>query len=238
MTVNDVIKLWNAGLSEDLIIEQIRKKNQKFDLTADQLVQLKTAHVSERVIGVMIDPALDPGPTRAQPAPAAVAPSAPKLPSDAGVYAKEDGDWTELDSEKVTWKSGGAVKNKLSLGIVKDDVNGRVENPSSPNKVTAETEFLIVVPDGMTISQYQFLRLHPHGDSREFRVVAGGVITSQGEEAPDALNFAMQKLADSTYLIRLPVGISLGEYGFLPPSEDGSANLGASRQIYSFTVAE
>jgi len=56
MTVNDVIKLSKAGLSDDLIIQQIRKKGQRFDLSTDQLIQLKTAHISDRVIQVMIDP--------------------------------------------------------------------------------------------------------------------------------------------------------------------------------------
>ena len=56
MTVAEVIKLSKAGLSDDTIIEQIRKKNQHFDLSTDQLIQLKEAHVSERVIQVMIDP--------------------------------------------------------------------------------------------------------------------------------------------------------------------------------------
>lgn len=48
--------LSKAGLSDNLIIEQIRKNNQHFVLSTDQLIQLKTASVSERVIQVMIDP--------------------------------------------------------------------------------------------------------------------------------------------------------------------------------------
>jgi hypothetical protein len=56
MSVDDVIKLSKAGLSDDLIIQQIKKKGQRFDLSTDQLLQLKAAHVSERVIQAMIDP--------------------------------------------------------------------------------------------------------------------------------------------------------------------------------------
>lgn len=46
MTINDVIRLSKAGLSDDLIIEQIKKKGQRFDLSTDQLIQLKAASVS------------------------------------------------------------------------------------------------------------------------------------------------------------------------------------------------
>ena len=50
MTVKDVIKLSKAGLSDDLIIQQIRKKGQRFDLATRSALQLKSASVSERVI--------------------------------------------------------------------------------------------------------------------------------------------------------------------------------------------
>jgi hypothetical protein len=59
MTIDDVIKLSKARLSDDLIIQQIRKKGQRFDLSTDQLLQLKNAQVSERIIQVMIDPKRD-----------------------------------------------------------------------------------------------------------------------------------------------------------------------------------
>ena len=63
MTVDDVIRLSKAGLSDDVIIQQIKKKGQRFDLSADQLIQLKSASVSERVIQVMIDPTRNPSPS-------------------------------------------------------------------------------------------------------------------------------------------------------------------------------
>jgi hypothetical protein len=59
MTVDAVIKLSKAGLSDDLIIQQFKKKGQRFDLSTDQLLQLKSASVSERVIQAMIDPTKD-----------------------------------------------------------------------------------------------------------------------------------------------------------------------------------
>src|ERR1035437_8893936 len=63
MTVDDVIRLQKAGLGDDVIIQQIKKKGQRFDLSTDQLVQLKSASVSERVIQAMIDPTNDPAPS-------------------------------------------------------------------------------------------------------------------------------------------------------------------------------
>ncbi len=72
MTVNDVIKLSKGGLGDDLIIQQIVSKGKRFDLSTDQLLQLKAAHVSDRVIQVMIDPTkqiASPGKSTVPPAP-------------------------------------------------------------------------------------------------------------------------------------------------------------------------
>jgi hypothetical protein len=55
MTVNDVIKLSKAGLSDGVIIQQIKKKGQPFDLSTDDLLQLKSSHVSDRVIEAMTE---------------------------------------------------------------------------------------------------------------------------------------------------------------------------------------
>src|SRR5579883_1930842 len=55
MTVQDVIRLAKAGVSEDLIIAQMRAKHASFDLTADQLLALKRASVSDRVIRAMLE---------------------------------------------------------------------------------------------------------------------------------------------------------------------------------------
>jgi hypothetical protein len=56
MTVDDVIKMSKARLSDDVIIQQLKKEGQYFNLTNDQLLKLKTAHVSKQVIQVMVDP--------------------------------------------------------------------------------------------------------------------------------------------------------------------------------------
>lgn len=55
LTVEDVIKLSKAGLSDDVIIAQIKKRPQPFNLSTDQLIQLKSAKVSDRVIQAMTE---------------------------------------------------------------------------------------------------------------------------------------------------------------------------------------
>jgi hypothetical protein len=251
MTVADVIKLSKAGLSDDLIIEQIKKKGQHFDLSTDQLVQLKSAPVSERVIQVMIDPTRDPAPSPAlkQSAPSPVparqtvqvkpqdSPSL-GLPTEIGVYAKRKGEWIEVLPEVVNWKTGGVVKNVASVGIVKGDKNGHVNGSTSRNRFASSIEFLIVVPEGVAITEYQLLRLHEHANGREFRAVTGGIFHVSGGATRDLVEFEGRKVASRTFAVGFPPGSSFGEYGFLPPGAFASSNEASSGKIYSFRVIE
>jgi len=264
MTVDDVIKLSKAGLSDDLIIQQIKKKGQPFDLSADQIIQLKAAPVSERVIQVMINPASNPAPPVVEkevapaasfasddsgaPVTSAIFAPAPSdrtnrqdtlpsdLPSESGVYAKVKSKWTEVLPEVVNWKTGGVVKNVATIGVVKGDVNGHVNGSTSKNSLTTPIEFLIVLPEGVAITEYQLLRLHQHGNNREFRTVTGGVFHISGGTTRDLMSFEPTKLATRTYAVSLPSGS--GEYGFLPPGAVMSKNAASLGRIYSFRIVE
>lgn len=251
MTVDDVIKLSKAGLSDDLIIQQIKKKGQRFDLSTDQLVQLKAAHVSDRVIQVMIDPTKDTvrppaekmtvqaapiQPAKPSPEASRQDPPTSALPTEIGVYAKVNGKWSDVLPEVVNWKSGGAVKHVASVGIVKGDLNGHVNGAASKNRLTTPIEFLIVVPEGIAITEYQIIRLHQHGGDREFRTVTGGVFHVSGGATRDLMPFEGTKVAARTYTVNF--SSSTGEYGFLPPGAFTSTNAASSGKIYSFRVSE
>ena len=116
MTVDNVVAMINAGLSDDLIVARLRKENKAFDLSSDQLIRLKQAKVSDGVLKAMLDPRAEitpplpvPAPTPAQivvqtptipglpvnhasgatPSPGAEAtgdPNDPNAPHDSGIY--------------------------------------------------------------------------------------------------------------------------------------------------------
>jgi hypothetical protein len=253
MTVDDVIKLSKAGLSDDLIVEQIEKKGQRLDLSTEQLIQLKQAKVSDRVIAAMIDPTGGTvTPAKAVVSPAAAAPAASPasatsltvrredaksdLPAEAGVYAKEKGKWIEVLPEVVNWKTGGVLKSIATVGVVKGDVNGLVNGTTSRNELTTPVKFLIVVPEGVAITEYQLLRLHQHGKDREFRTVTGGVFHVSGGATRDLMSFEPTKVEDRTYQVILSSGA--GEYGLLPPGAVFSKNAASLGKIYSFRIVE
>ena len=80
-TVNDVVSLLDAGLSDDIILAKIHSSGATFNLSTDDLIRLKKAKASDAVIKAMMDAkpaATTPGPAgaTAQPAAATTTPSA------------------------------------------------------------------------------------------------------------------------------------------------------------------
>jgi len=82
--VDSVIESVKAGLSESLIIRTLQRENKPANLAPADLVKLKNAGVSEKIIEVMLDPAAAPAVAAASPAPApAPAPVAAAAPAPA-----------------------------------------------------------------------------------------------------------------------------------------------------------
>ena len=246
LTAEEVIKLAKAGLSEDIIIQQIKKNGQPFDLSTEQLIALKAENVSDRIVQAMLNPsaaleipASAPAPVVsrviAPPPPAAGKRGPPEaaFPAEAGVYSKRQGQWMEVPSEIVYWKSGGVLKTLATAGIRHGDVNGHIPGAGSHSSLAGSLELLIVAPDGVTLNEYQLLRLRVNKDNREFRTVTGGVLHAQSGSQRDVVPFEGKKLASHVYEVSFPAKAGPGEYGLLPPS---SAN--GSGKIYSFRVTE
>jgi hypothetical protein len=73
MTVSDVARMAKAGVSDDVILAQIHARRATFDLKTDDLVNLKSAGVSDRVIREMMAAAPARTPAAAVPPKAAAA---------------------------------------------------------------------------------------------------------------------------------------------------------------------
>jgi hypothetical protein len=56
LTVDGVISMVEAGLSDDVIIARLQKEDKGFDLTTDEMIRIKKAKVSDVVLRVMMDP--------------------------------------------------------------------------------------------------------------------------------------------------------------------------------------
>ena len=236
MNNDAVIKMAKAGLSEDVILGSVNGQPGNYTTNADALIALKTAGVSDKVIGAMIAKSSGGG---AAPAPAAAPAAGGAGPvSEVGLYYKKNDAWTDLPPEIVNFKTGGVLKTIGTAGIVKGDINGHLNGEHSKTGLKSPVEILVYTSEGTAVEEYQLLRLHDSKDAREFRTVTGGIVHSSGGATRDLIPFESKKIAPRTYQITLP-NLGSGEYGMLPPTAgDGTGSSGRIGKIYSFRIIE
>ncbi|HEU0122254.1 MAG TPA: hypothetical protein VFQ91_17115 [Bryobacteraceae bacterium] len=228
MTNDGVIKLVKSGMSEELIVNIIRQQNGVYSLGATELVQLKEAGVSEKLIAEMLEKG------KAAPATAAgTADAGTKRASinSPGLYYKKNGEYFELIQEEVEWKTSGAMRNIASAGIVKKDLNGKISGISSRNFLQNPMEIVLVPPSGMTVNSYVLLPMKVGKSEREFNV---GPVNKKSGLAKGAIAFGVEKLAEGQFRMVLPTHLSAGEYGILAvaPSESAST----AGKLYTFRI--
>jgi hypothetical protein len=229
MSNDSVIKMAKAGLSDELIVQTIGAQPGQYTTDADSLVALKQAGVSERVIAAMINK----GRIRL------TGTDTPVVLSDVneiGVYYKDrNGKWQPIEPEIVHLKSGGFLKSTATHNIIKEDKNGHVNGRESKLLLPRPIEFLVYTPDGVDITEYDLLRFRLNSDSREFRVLTGGVFHSTGGADRDEVPFKPVKTAPHTYQFTLGQDTPGAEYGILPP---GTGNVTNGGKIYTFAISE
>jgi len=238
-----IIKMAKAGLGEDILVSTIRSQPGAYTTSADDLIMLKAAGVTDKVIAAMIEKgaagsaAGAPSTTPAAQKVAAATGPAPGI-SEVGVYFKKGDAWTDLPPEVVNFKTGGVLKSIGSAGIVKGDVNGHVNGQHSKTQLKSPVELLVYTPEGTAITEYQLLRLREQKDSREFRTVTGGVMHVSGGATRDIVPFESKKVAPRTYEIVLP-SLGGGDFGLLPPAgSDSTSSSGRIGKVYSFRLIE
>jgi hypothetical protein len=240
-----------AKLPESVILTRLKAHGKPFQLSTEDLVRLKTAGASEQIMIVMMDPSAGAQPAAAAPAAAvAAAPPTPGAPTfeghafnEVGVYYKKAGQWTELLPEVVNWKTGGVLKNLATVGVVKKDVNGHLPGPHSRNSITSPMEFIIHAPEGVSITEYQLIRLRANSGKgyREFRTITGGVFNTKSGAMRDMVPFEGKKVSGRLYSTVLPSTLGAGEYGFIFLGASGGAGSMTSLamgKMYTFRLLE
>lgn len=218
MNNDGIIKLVKSGMSQDLIVSVIRHQPGTYVLGANELVALKDAGVSERLITEM----LDKGKGEANPAPAAsakleVAATKGAVPGP-GLFYKKNGEYFELITEEVEWKTSGAMNNILSAGIVKKDLNGELAGPSSRNFLSNPVEIVITPTKGLTVNSYILLPLKSEDGARSFKV---GPVNKKSGVAKGAIAFGAEKVGENSFRMVIPTALGPGEYGILAAVPSG-----------------
>jgi hypothetical protein len=232
-----IIKMSKAGLDDAVIIQTIQTQPGHYDTSPDNLIALKGAGVSQQIIAAM----------QARSAGLAFHASEKISPAplsagvdEIGVYYqdKKTGEWLPLRTERVQFKSGGWVKSTFTHNIVKQDMNGLVDDAKSPLALPTGVNILIYTPVGTQAEEYDFLRFREHSNNREFRVKTGGVFHSESGSQRDEIEFHPHKIAPQMYMFTVPIDIEKGEYGVLPPGSSNVPGISNAGKIFTFSIRE
>ena len=175
MTNDSVLRMAKAGLADDLIVQTINAQPGQYDTDADSLVTLKQAGVSDRVITAMVNKGRIQLTERAGAAGRALG-----RQRDRRLLQGPQRQVDAIEPEIVHIKSGGFIKTTVTDGIIKEDTQRHVNGRESKLLLPRPIEFLIYTPDGVDVTEYDLLRFRLNSDSREFRVLTGGVFHSTG----------------------------------------------------------
>ena len=246
MGVGDVIRLVQAGLSDDLVIAAIQKNGTRFDLGTTELIELKKAGVSDAVIKVMIQQgAKAPAPVSSGPASqsSSSSKSYDRSIDEIEFYLVEAGKPVQIPARTFsTQKLGGLNLSKMAAtaGIAKAKQKAVLRNPRATVRTkNAKPEFLFYAPEGFSPADYLLLRFQKKGGQREAVVGRMGITgTSVGFHGKELFAFSSKKLATRRYLISFGVGREPGEYCFYPAGGLRVAGdaVDASGRLYDFGI--
>ena len=234
LTNQSVIKMVKAGLSEELILNVVKQQTSAFSVGSTELVELKMAGVTERIITAMIAKTM--GPAAAPAKPDAAKPKPP--PQESGIYYKKGDGWVELLSEEIAWSNAGvvnSVRNVASIGLLKKDVSGTVAKGSSLSMLTSPFELLIVPGNGADIHNYILVPLKGSKGTREVEIGPA----KKGAASKRSISFGVEKVGEKQFKVYFPSPLGPGEYGILPLNQiatENGANAALTGRVFTFRV--
>ncbi len=210
LTVEDVVKMSRAGFAEELIVTKIKKNGKAFDLSTDEMFELKKQGLSDALIKVLLDPTQPYTP----PAPAAPAgppgkkypedPLAALVPADSGLYY-------------FTGKMPAKVDLKVLLGMrkgkmLKGKPTAYVAGPNAKLRLKAgKAVFYLRFPEGKEeMSDLILISLLEKDDRRELNGLPG---PKGGLNSDDVLQFDQLEVGAKLFRL-MPPALDEGEYIF------------------------
>jgi len=260
-----VIKLVKAGLSEDLIVSTVSASPGTYDTSADGLIALKAAGVSDKVVSAIVAKASAPIAVPAvlvAPPPPTANPDDPASAHEAGIYAYSDksaGPRMNMLEPSVygQGKTGGIFASAMTYGIAKAKVKAVLRGAHSNARVTdPQTVFYFyfeqqtaglsnassIFGGTSTPNEYTLLRFDVKDTTRETTIGKFNAYgASSGNDDKATVPFTYTKLGPGVYKVTVSAALKPGEYGFVAPGVMAvvtpyGGSAGSSGRVFDFGV--
>lgn len=243
-----VIEMAKLGLDDDIIIARIKNANCVFQVEDTDLVNLKKAGVSPKVIAAMLDASARTSPQVAAnrndglTVQVAGQSNVGVLPdngtSGPGMYVEVRGSFTKILGQIVDFKrSGSMLASDLTLHIKTTKENVQLLGPHAQTVTGSNPEFYFTpakqeADAGVNAGDLILVRLEEKKERRQFEIGAQGAWrASKGISLTHQVQLNRTEVKSGTYKIMPAVALEKGEYGLYLSRGEGMAPY-----IYDFSV--
>ncbi len=244
---DSIVKLVKAGLSEDLIVSTINASPGTYDTSADGLIALKHAGVSDKIVAQIVLKSTAPAPSAQPPIPpldpmpgaieqGSTDPDNPAAPHEAGVYIFSDSSpaGTKMIMLKPSFctqnKVSGAFSSAMTYGIAKVKIKDVVSGAHASLRITdSQPTFYFYFEDltsmgnrnsSLTFGPSIGMTQSPIGLLlRKFDTHGDTreALKSFNADNKTLIGFTFTKLRPGAFKVTLNGPLSPGEYGFIAP---------------------
>jgi hypothetical protein len=217
-----VIKLANAGLSEDLIVSTINSQAGTYDTSTDGLIALKAAGLSDNVVSAMVAKASIPTP--AKPAACSEDGPIPGLPCVPGVYYKGPAGWVKLEQTSASGtETEGGAKSLIPVVGLFNHVKGVESFPGARAQLQiTEQNPAFYVRTGRSETTFAAKQSAVHGEilqleekkgQRNLQVASAGTVSVRsGYDQKSIREITITKTSADIYQIMPKAELGWGEY--------------------------
>jgi hypothetical protein len=222
LSIEEVVKLHDAGFAEDVIITKIRKNAKAFNLSTDELVDLRKAGISDTVVRFLLDPSQPYSPPPAAPPPSGPPATGPtpsprqyppdknsaQIPAEPGLYWIVDDKPARIEPRLLLLSEakGGFGKVLKGKGVA------YLAGPAAASRTKEQRPiFYLRPPEGKGVEEFVLAQLVRKSDRRDLELVSSG---KKQELNADAIR-QFDSLEVGPRLFRLtPSKLAAGEYVF------------------------
>lgn len=222
LSVEEVVKMSQNGFAEDVIVTKIKKNGKPFDLSTDELIEIRKLGVSDNVIKYLLDPSQPyatpkPDAAAAAPKPSGPAkkypddPNAARVPGEPGLYRFQQNAPVAIPVKLLLGEKQGAGLGKVLMK--KGKIVAYVVGAKAKVRVTEFTPvfYLRLPPELKGIEEVLLVALEQKNDRREIDMGPPG---PKPELKPETMR-QFDSLEVGAGLFKLtPATLGTGEYLF------------------------